>query len=1041
MSQHRLFSLTFRTMLRRLAFLSGIFGLVAHSSFPQIRVHRFSNISVEQGLSHFRSYDILQDRTGYLWIATMDGLDRYDGYNFTVFRHDDRDSGSISDNVITSLCEDKRGNLWVGTKNGVLQRFLASSHKFERYSISSETDGVVRNSIRSIYEDPYGILWIGTESAGLYRVNLPSNDNSLNRMEQFDYENYLHNPSDSSSLGSNSIRSVSMDNEGVLWVCTDNGLDALVPESKQFRHFRHDPRDPNSISSNIVVSVFEDKSGVLWIGTGGGGLDALDKFRSTITHYKNSPNDRATLSHDFVTSIYEQDSRFLWVGTQIGLNRLDRSTGKFTRFMHEPSDPTSLIHDYVVKVFQDNSGTVWIATDRGISKMIKRTNEFLHYRHEPDRFALQSVTAILEDSKNYLWIGTENGAKRFDRIQGKMIHYKPGSSRWNLLGEYVQAIIEDHLGNIWIGTLGGLNRHNADGSFEHFTWPAIKGSAFVMTLSEDRDGRLWIGTTGDGLLSFDISQKRFDSYTYDPAIPTSIRNNNVPAVLIDKSNILWVGTEGGGLSKLDLEQSGDSQKVFTHFRHDVSRVGSISSDRVHALCEDRNGGLWIATGDGLDLYNRKQNTFEHVLSNSHSFGGLILAIVEDGNGHLWLSTMQNGLYVLDPATKRFEKYDADDGLQSNRFYYARAKSKTGEIFLGGENGFTVFHPDSITKNTNAPNVALTEFRLFEKPTRLDSITTHGMNIELDYQQNYFSFEFAALDFTEPWKNEYMYKLDGLDKDWVSSGRRRTASYTNIDPGRYVFRVRGSNSDRVWSEKELVIPLTIEPPYWATWWFRGLLSILVLGIVVSLYKYRVAKLLEIERMRLRIASDLHDDIGGSLASIALTSDDIQSGTELTTSKKRQLAEISKTARKTAESLRDMVWVLSPSCDTADSLVLKLKDEASLMLQFIEYSFAFDEQQKEVILDMDLRHNVILIFKEALHNVVKHSKATFVSIEVEVRRNELGLRIHDNGIGFDRSVKRKGNGLENMKQRGARFGTLQIDSHGQKGTTILLAARIP
>jgi ligand-binding sensor domain-containing protein/two-component sensor histidine kinase len=829
-----------------------------------------------------------------------------------------------------------------------------------------------------------------------------------------------------------------MDAEGVVWVCTDRGLDALVPGSKQFKHYKHNPKDPNSLSSDVTISLYEDQAGVLWIGTGGGGLNAMDKRRTTITRYKSQLHDRRTLSHDFVTSICEQDSRHLWVGTQVGLNRLDRVTGTFTRLMHEPADPTSLIDNYVTKIFRDGCGTLWVVTDRGLSKRIKRNAEFSHYQHEPERFSSQAVTAILEDGRGFLWIGTENGAKRYDRIHNTVVHYTPGASRRNLLGNYVQAIIEDHLGFIWIGTLdGGVNKQNLDGTFEHFTWHSTRGSAVLMCLREDSDGNLWIGTMGDGLLRFHPKRKKFEHFTY----PGSIRNNTVPALLIDKSNVLWVGTEGGGLSRLDVEQSRGSQESFFHFRHDASRAGSIGNDRIHALCEDRNGRLWVATGDGLDLYDRERQTFDHVLVNGSSFSGLILAIVEDGNGSLWLSTMQNGVYMFDPEMKRVEKFDAGDGLQSNRFTYANAKSTTGEIFFGGENGLTLFHPDSIQKHSDGPRVVLTELRLFEEPIGLDSIFAHTKDIELSYQQNYFSFEFAALDFCMPWKNEYLYKLQGLDRDWIPAGRRRTAAYTNIDPGKYIFRVKGSNSDLMWGTEELVIPLTIMPPYWATWWFRGLVLIVAIGVIMSAYRYRVGKLLEIERMRLRIASDLHDDIGSSLGSIALTSDDIQSDVELPITKKKQLAEISRAARKTAESLRDIVWVLSPTCDTAEGLVLKLRDEASVMLQFIEYSFEFVEEQKDVVLDMDLRHNVILIFKEALHNVVKHSRATLVAIEVIVSRNELELRIRDNGIGFQASAKQKGNGIENMKRRGEKLGCFQVESNDQEGTSILLIARIP
>ena len=1014
-----------------------LLSLLIPPVFAQIRVDRFNNIGVEQGLSSYRMYDMVQDPMGYLWIATMDGLDRYDGYTFTVFKHDDHDSTSLSDNLVASLCIDKSGDVWAVTSGATLHRFLKSRQKFERFRLNLSSDqGNDVNSIRSIYQDMNGFLWASTAKLGLWQIRVPSGEYSSGGARELTCIRHVHDPLEPGSLASNRILSVLMDHAGVLWVGTDQGLDALEPGAQHFKHYRHTSKDPISISDNEVSSLLEDKSGVLWIGTANGILDAMDKTRSRVRPYRLSGNGMATLTEPIVT-LGEQDSSHLWVGTHAGVFRLDRITGQSSRLVHDPLDPNSLADDYIMKILEDRSGNTWFVTDRGLSKLIKRTAEFVHYRHEPNRSLPQSVTAILNDANDVLWVGTENGIKTFDSKSHHKAYYQPGTSRGNLHGDYVQSIFQDREGNVWVGTgEGGLNKYRTDGSFDYFTWLPTKKVYTVMSICEDSSGKLWIGTLGEGLLRFDPQRKGFDQFKNDPAISGSLSHNVVPAVLADRLNRLWIGTEGGGLNILDLNSLQGSSANFVHLRHDPLDARSISNDRIHALGEDHDGGLWISTDYGLDLYDQQKDSLVHVLRNGQSFEGLILGIVEDDHANLWLSTMQNGLYRFDPVRKGLEEYDVDDGLQSNKFYYASSRSKTGEIILGGEDGFNVFHPDKIGKNSCEPRVVLTEFRIFNEPVR----TTFSAEVKLNYDQNYFSFEFAALDLTMPWKNEYMYMLEGFDKTWVHSGRRRMAAYTNIDPGHYIFRVRGSNNDGTWGREELTIPVTIRPPIWATWWFRSLVVLTVLAVARALYRYRVSKLLEIERMRVRIASDLHDDIGSSLGSIALTSDVIQSYSELPSAERKQLAEISTAARKTAETLRDIVWVITPECDTAQSLVLKLKDEASSMLHRIEHSFEFTEREQTIILDMDLRHSIILIFKEALHNIVKHSQATFVEIEADVGPDELHLNICDNGQGFDFTHSHKGNGLKNMKRRGEKLGALVIES-GENGTKIHLTAKIP
>jgi hypothetical protein len=486
----------------------------------------------------------------------------------------------------------------------------------------------------------------------------------------------------------------------------------------------------------------------------------------------------------------------------------------------------------------------------------------------------------------------------------------------------------------------------------------------------------------------------------------------------------------------------DNTGEFIHFKHDPANPNSLSNDRVYALLEDSGGEMWISTGSGLNSFNRQTRTFKLVLPPGGLATGTITRIIEDDHGKLWLSTLQNGLFRFDPQTATFRQYDVHDGLQSNRFSYAGFKRHNGEIMFGGENGFIVFHPDSIHENTHIPSVVLTSFNIFEKSAQFPTSLVETREIRLQYNQNYFSFEFATLDLTLPEKNGYAYKLVGLDTGWVYPAKRRFAAYTNVDPGKYTLCVKGSNNDGVWNESGLSIPLIITPPFWATWWFRTLVAIFVIGTFAGAYNYRVKKLLEMERMRVRIASDLHDDIGSSLSGIALITDMVRNHLPPDQKDRQHLTEVSHAARHTADALKDIVWIISPEHDRLDDIVLRMKDSAAKLLIGIEYCFDCQDDTMSSALDMEFRRNVLLIYKETLNNIAKYSRATKVEISVKEDDEVLTLRVTDNGVGFDESTVKRGNGLKNLRARAAKIGgTIEIMSAPAKGTTVQLDARIP
>lgn len=1041
--------------------------LLSSSTLPQIRHYSFGRLTTADGLSSFRVYDIAQDSRGYLWIGTMNGLNRYDGHDVKVFRHDDFDSASLSHNVVRSLLVDRSGNLWVGTDDGGLNKFDRVKEHFARFVHDpSDSTSIPDGIVGVLYEDKARNLWIGVRGGGLNRlVFVPDTTtasggqskagsqvgNSPTAKNRPVFIHYRHNPVNRNSLSDDRVYALVEDHSGVLWIGTETGLDAFDNRTGTFVHYKHDGMNPHSLSANFVRAICEDGAGILWVGTEGGGLNSFDKASGRFSHYRYARTDPRTISNDEVTCIFESSPHTLWVGTVDGLNKFNTCTGEFTRFKPDPFDPTSLLNEYLRSIRRDKSGVIWIVTDRGLAKIVPREEQFACYKHEIDNMKPQLVLSIVEthqkksttsgtraaNTGDALWIATE-GLKRIDLTTGTITHYRhnpehPGS----IPSDLVLCLCVDSRGTLWIGTYGaGIARFEpgAD-SFTKYLWSPEARNWAVHTILEDRRGVLWLGTLGDGLLSFDQTTSRFVHFTHEPDNPKSLGNNNVYAILEDSRGTLWVGTEGGGLNRVDPER-----KEFLRYTHDPANHQSISSNRVYALHEDKQSGLWVSTESGLNLFDRSRGTFE-LLPGRDSISTSFNRIIEDHKGNLWLSTTQNGIFRFDPGTCQYKQFTVSDGLQGNTFEFAAWKRENGEIIFGGVNGFNVFHPDSIRDNTQVPGIALTAFKIYDKPARLDSAISETTCITLDYNENYFSCEFASLDFTNPSGNMYAYKLEGLDKDWFFPKDRHFASYTNIEPGKYVLRVRGSNNDGIWNEAGLAIPIAITPPYWATWWFKLFMGAIAVALVTAAYNYRVSKLLEMERMRVRIASDLHDDIGSSLSSIALITDMVRNRLAPDQPDRQLLQDASRAARHTADALKDIVWIVNPENDKLEDIILRMKDSAAKLLAGTQYSFLCPHTGLSSSLDMEFRRNLLLIYKEALNNIAKYARATKVDISIGEDQDVLQLRVKDNGTGFDALTVRRGNGLNNMKRRAEKIGgTLEICSSAESGTIVLLTARI-
>jgi ligand-binding sensor domain-containing protein/serine phosphatase RsbU (regulator of sigma subunit) len=800
---------------------------------------RFETLSLEHGLSQSSVLAIAQDSAGFIWFATEDGLNRYDGYDFNILRQDPEDQNSPSHNYILSLCVDREGYIWAGTFNEGLDRYNPRTGGFDHYRFDPDDEASLSNNVvRVIYEDSHNTIWIGTED-GLNRFDAESGT----------FTRFLSDPENPSSLSSDLIRSICEDSGGTLWIGTaGGGLCGLDRDSGIFTCYRYDPRNSRSIGSDAVRVIFEDSRGALWIGTEGGGLNRFDHRSRSFERFRNDPEDPASISHDEIYAICEDIDGTLWIGTNGGgLSLLDRDTGTFAHLSHEPGEPGSLADDEVYSIYEDHAGVMWIGTyGGGISKYDRYRKKFHLYRHDPDNpnsLNTQMVWSIYEDDEGILWIGTHGGGlNRYNREKESFTFFRhdPDDPQ-SLSNDIVRIIMVDRSGVFWIGTNGGgLNRFDREsGTFAHYRHdpddPQSLSHNEIRWIYEDRSGSLWIGTNGGGLNEFNRATDRFIRYRADQDDDNSLSNDFARVVIEDSEGLIWIGTQGGGIDLLDKDSG-----TFTHLRTDQEDERSLSSDHILCLFEDRAGSVWAGTwGGGLNRFHRSEQTFERFDMNDGLPSDAVYGILEDDRGNLWLST-NNGLSRFDPRTGVFTNYTVQDGLQSNEFngnsYFL---SSSGEMFFGGVRGFNSFFPEEIRENPHVPPVVITSITRLHKVLEPSGSVWAVKELVLSHRDYVFSFEFAALDYSIPEKNRYAYMMEGLDDEWFyTNAEKRFANFTTLPPGRYSFRVKGSNSDGVWNEEGVSVLITVTPAYWDTWGFRALVMAAIMALAFILFRVRM-----------------------------------------------------------------------------------------------------------------------------------------------------------------------------------------------------------
>jgi signal transduction histidine kinase/ligand-binding sensor domain-containing protein/DNA-binding response OmpR family regulator len=836
------------TKIILLAFLIVNLGFRA---FGQEEIN-FTSLTTRDGLSSNSVNAILKDHFGLLWFGTVDGLNKFDGTNFTVYRNKPGNFSTLPTNEILSLHEDNAGNLWVGTGGGSLSLYDRKKDVFINFPSRTAPNSISNNVINAIYSDYKGKIWIGHWD-GISILD-PATKKVTRVPDSF---------SKAGAIVTKPCLVLFEDSRHSMWMGTNNGLYQYSPKTKSVKEFLHSSQSATSLINNNITAIKEDKAGNMWIGTNGG-LSMLKKGGTGFVNYVQG-NDTYSLSSNTINSVDIDDNK-IWIGTNEGLDILNPVSGQFQKLSFNHRNIHSLTAQEVKSIYIDKSGIYWLGmTGGGINKHDKNLNLFNFVQSNVfDQQGLNApvVTSFAEKENGKVYVGTDGGGLSLFDCKTKLFqHLNIRSARRGIDGHFaVMALEMTKKKKLFVGTYGdGLFMLDpASGNYTQLLAGSNAqdlNSNSIFTIKEDSKGNIWVGTNGEGLNVLSAEGKVLNRYTPNPKLTNDIRlaiNGYIRDIEEDKGGNIWIATHGGGIAVFH-----PSSNQFSFYNTTNSK---LPNDKVLSLHEDSKENIWAATyGGGVAVFNRTTNQFQTFSETEGLKNNTCYKVLEDKNGLIWVST-NRGISSIDFATKKINNYNGHNGVQTNNFVHdAGLRLSSGELFFGGQDGFNYFNPAYLKKNNNAPAVLITDLRVSNQsviPSAEGPIKEHvsfAREINLDYKQN-FSLSFVGLNYTSPEQNQYAYKLEGLDKDWNYVSNSTSASYTNLDPGEYVFRVKASNNDGVWNYEGTSIKIYVHPPFWRTTLAYILYAWIIIGLVLYLRYRSFQKLkrkfaLEQDRMRL------------------------------------------------------------------------------------------------------------------------------------------------------------------------------------------------
>ena len=810
----------------------------------------FSHLSRAEGLSQVSVNDILQDSQGFIWLATQNGLNRYDGVRVKRYFRERNQAGGLASASINALDQDSAGNVWLATDGGGVAVWSPRTDTFKSYRhIPGDERSLATDFIHDILIDSEDNVWLATRDKGLDRLDPVTGE----------VTHFVHNESLPGSISSNrNLYALLQDAEGALWVSTSAGLDRYLGDGKGFQHF-----SPPEVVGGVhqILELEQDSQGYLWLGSFDVGLHRLDIDSGRFVSYQHNPANPASLSHNDIRAIFEDASNRLWIGTANGLDLFDRVTGSFQNYRNDRGNLHSLADNFVSTITQDRNGLLWVGTMSGGASRWNPRSWLLGHRHLEKLTDLSPINAFADAPDGGLWVGTmDAGLLQLEEGTGEILSAKEDLA---FVGQRVMSLLNDRGGNLWVGTMSeGIYCIGADRSRKHFRSGVDGteglGADGIMSLYEDQSGRIWVGTYEGGVS------------VYDPETDIIHRNRDASgelawferiratAIAQDHQGRMWVATEGDGLLLLD-----ETGGLLHQFLHDPEQTDSLASNALYSLHVDQQGSLWIGTADaGLDHVvdmeaDLSAFRFENLSQADGLSNNVIYAIETDEVGSLWLSS-NNGLMRLDPQKKLIRSFHTSNGAQGEEYTLgASFRSASGRLLFAGTHGYNDFDPQQVQASEVIPPVVFTEIYVQHQPLKSELAVPMLDTLELGYSENSLSLEFAALDFTDPRRNQYAYRLEGHDDRWIRLGNERRVSYTNLAAGDYLFRVKAASADSTWNEEGAQLAITVRPAPWRTWWAYAAYAVLAALLLLTIYRYYTRRLLEQREYANRLAREVAD----------------------------------------------------------------------------------------------------------------------------------------------------------------------------------------
>jgi signal transduction histidine kinase/ligand-binding sensor domain-containing protein len=1027
---------------------------------------QFTHLKSDNGLSSSIVTCILQDHKGLIWIGTYDGLNRYDGFDFVVYRNNSADSASLANNVVRTIIEDHKKNLLIGTQNG-LCLYDRDKNRFLNYMLDKASPLRGINCIVSkIAEDSTGNLWLATNLGLIYF------DRIKNQIRRFN-----NDPANSESLSYDFLEAVLIDRNNRLWITSRKGLNLFIPETGSFKHITKSENDTDNLSDLYFTEMAEDRDGNLWFGSTAGLYCLKSNPESRLTglvHYRYDSHDQYSLSINQIKSLYVDNSDNLWVGTENGgLNLFDRDHQRFWHYRKDDYDPKSLNNESIQTICQDKIGNLWIGTfTGGLNIAMQNRDAIISYQNLPGApFSLShnTVTCFLEDHNNQSWVGTDGGGLNlFDEHTNRFRRFTMENS--NISSNAILSITEDSNYQIWFGTwAGGLVHFN--GKTNSFTSLTTKNSNIldnnIYAISKGDNNDLWLGSFSHGLIHYQIQENKFTYYTPDNS---EVINKMIIKIERFSRGRLLIGSTNG------FQIFSPDENRFITYLSDPNNTNSLSYPTTTDILAENDSSVWIGTRNGLNRFNPNTGSFIRYYTKDGLPGNFIKGLIFDVSGVLWVTT-GSGVCRLDCKKGEIKNFTRADGLQGNEFSERSIlKTKGGALLMGGTSGFNIIYPEKITENKNIPDILITDLKIFNvsvdpgvKDSPLIKNITETKSLVLTFRQSVLTFYFAVMDFTAPEKNHYAYKMEGFDKDWIYTDKKREATYTNLNPGEYTFRVRGSNNDNIWNKTGTSITVTILPPWWRTLWFRLIVISATILVFSSFFLYRVRqlknqkalleKLVEIKTTELRelnvskdkffsiIAHDLKNPFSSIIGLSEIMKEEIKSSD--TSVLENYAGMINNSAVQTLRLLENLLEWANTQRGKIEfkpepiSLRELYNEEFSMLNEMalgksIELKSSFDDN-----LSITADKNMIrTILRNLISNAIKFThKNGKVEVSALVTNNQVEISVSDNGIGMTNEIMAKlfrldGNlstrGTENEKGTGLGLFLCKefVEKHGGK-----------